>query len=1299
MKADLKILCFFLLGIKLAYSGDFDRFNSLFENASINIPDDFVVTQKILFTKLTLRIRHIKCHKISVGDISVSHTIESKKKIDVLVDVSDLDIKCDVDYQYNYGILHGTGVAYVSTDNNAFSTKLNFGSQDFDSQPPSSSSVESCMTDIRITDIAFKGDFVSDIVEIFEGMIRGVIETEIEKVACDELGSLGTSFVSDMMGIAGVVLEPYEGDLDEAANNPLHLEQTATLPDDLVFLNFQDTENVIGDWFNQALKEADTLLGSMVPDTDGPNTDKRDLGINVLMRSHLLDEDRALFVDIANLPMDAVLFKGHDQITETTISLNSVKVMGLDTLDRFNPLTDIGKLTLQNELTWRSLTLEFDVTVDVMPSSREDAILQDSTSSGISERITIDFGVENTDVVASLFLAIDQAALGTLELGSLLTLENVLPCILSVVHRLELSGLSVEPQSVKVPSLKGFVSPGIDRIVTNSVRAAFAMYMGVLRQAIPNIFQTSIRDFVNSELIGAFLSDNSRADCPEVQEVSGFLDFRDLLLTPEAAKTQGGTGLAPYGDIAYKVKGMIEDNLLSVEEDGLVKLNSFLVRPATESQSGIPGTISILSQPLLHEMTEFANEYVHSFVDRFQIGLLSARINNLDTIRPPVRILETRNEPHSLANSLYMGPVPTRPINLTAGFILSLDGDRSPLSMYHELNLGLSISAAAFEANLFANVDTSRFLHFPLKDVLIPECWLALVPAPTASGPNFSFDDIAIIFDSLDFGIDVISTTSLGLDILPELFQLLKSTGGVDFLKSRGAEYVEDFLEKDEIQKQIDLLLANAPMLCPHSPEYNKEEVSRETGTVPFPDFSPRTVDAIFYSATVVAEMAFVAFLESHRLETREQTFALSAQDAVSAQNSFFDFSKLEGDIGQLLDLGLSEARSYLTGTVENSSEAFPDLKMNVIIRDWLLKGNKNYKLQFDESFEFNGVKIEILSLTFGGLDSLTDFSIWDVIAPQTIQNKMAWDSLSIKLDLRATDSLTMKSIQNFSMSLSLGSVRAEIPIFLALNKDRLQSLSLGSLLQTENILGCLLSAVDSIKMTQMKVSFGAFDQPRIEGLLADSNGFIQEFTDKLMASHEEMINSTFPIVIDSTLRKLLNNLADTYLTTFECTQGLVASGLDDFVDFRDLLLPSEVALATGATGMSPYGDAFRHIFDYVQDLVTEVDPTTGQLAVNDAIISKLTETHSGSETSLLFPGELFSGGSRVQVGGLDAKIKMRASQARIENVDTVGSPLTLLYPVLDQGNVLNNTAVLGAADRPLRFAVRFLLSLIGDGK
>ena len=58
-------------------SEDFDNFNEIFENASIYIPEEFKVSEKVVFVDLDMNIRNIKCYDVSVGDISVDHEQKS----------------------------------------------------------------------------------------------------------------------------------------------------------------------------------------------------------------------------------------------------------------------------------------------------------------------------------------------------------------------------------------------------------------------------------------------------------------------------------------------------------------------------------------------------------------------------------------------------------------------------------------------------------------------------------------------------------------------------------------------------------------------------------------------------------------------------------------------------------------------------------------------------------------------------------------------------------------------------------------------------------------------------------------------------------------------------------------------------------------------------------------------------------------------------------------------------------------------------------------------------------------------
>ena len=62
---------------KLSTSGDFDKFNKIFENASIFVPEEFEVSERVGFADLDINIRNIKCYDMTVGNIAVDHEQKS----------------------------------------------------------------------------------------------------------------------------------------------------------------------------------------------------------------------------------------------------------------------------------------------------------------------------------------------------------------------------------------------------------------------------------------------------------------------------------------------------------------------------------------------------------------------------------------------------------------------------------------------------------------------------------------------------------------------------------------------------------------------------------------------------------------------------------------------------------------------------------------------------------------------------------------------------------------------------------------------------------------------------------------------------------------------------------------------------------------------------------------------------------------------------------------------------------------------------------------------------------------------
>jgi hypothetical protein len=81
-----------------------------------------------------------------------------------------------------------------------------------------------------------------------------------------------------------------------------------------------------------------------------------------------------------------------DKFTEPTITRELV-----DTIGQYD--------ALQNELTWSYLIMELDVTIDIKPSTKPDAIIQGASDRSIVEKVKIlSLGLDEFDAVLAAVL-------------------------------------------------------------------------------------------------------------------------------------------------------------------------------------------------------------------------------------------------------------------------------------------------------------------------------------------------------------------------------------------------------------------------------------------------------------------------------------------------------------------------------------------------------------------------------------------------------------------------------------------------------------------------------------------------------------------------------------------------------------------------------------------------------------------------------------------------------------------------------------------------------------------------------
>jgi len=499
-------------------STDFDELNQLLEDVVIRFPDSTVSTSLI-----TLNLRNTRCTNFRIDDFVVQ--AETAKSVDnsrnqqtttVQINLEGLDMVCYLDYVYTFLFTRRGSADLYSYDNRASISmavqQQSVAGVDNNSffltatEPPT---VEQCNPQVNVADMNFHGDIAAVVLNTIEGLMRGKLEDMAEQRICEELRSLGTSYIADLLEQVDSTLAQYYNNAEGAAIfDPLELEKDVSNNDndgdDVKLLNLQAESSVTAKWLDRMLAQAQAYATKDVEYNDNSfgEQQRRDMNVNVWIRDAILSaEERALVVDIKDDDLQQLFYR-HDRFTETTLTLHSVKIFGLDMLTGFEPLVNIGKYTVQNKLSWKQLTVEVDAGIDIKPSTKDDSVfvLDGVTRNGVKERVKVTFGVDDISVVASVLLGIDEAKLGALQLGSLLDSEKILDCLLSTIHRIEVSGLSLEFGNIQSPTLEGFVSRGIDRVVSTSVKAAFLMYESTLREAAPSFFHTTARNFVNKNL-------------------------------------------------------------------------------------------------------------------------------------------------------------------------------------------------------------------------------------------------------------------------------------------------------------------------------------------------------------------------------------------------------------------------------------------------------------------------------------------------------------------------------------------------------------------------------------------------------------------------------------------------------------------------------------------------------------------------------------------------------------------------------------------------------------------------------
>jgi hypothetical protein len=1330
----------FTIARDLQQQGDFADLNAILKDVVIEVPEN---PPQLTSGGITMDLYNVVCRDIQIGNAVLASRRLSASEVELQVTISGLDFTCQSRYKYTGALgVTGRGDVFVySSGNQAVATATlvssSFSAGMFD--PPTNVVINSCNPTIQIVDVDFaNGGIISWVLDLLEGMLRDTMERLAEQQICNELRLALQGKTKEFLLYAKKTLKRYTE--DDSSNiwtqhdllaREQELEQSIAGnendEDGLRLLNLHEQDTNTGRWIHQLLDKGVDFLNTVVPSTNAGS----ELQINTWLRNYVLDESGALI--LKQPENDFVVFEGHDILTKTTIALDRIKLMGLDSFTRFDPFeTPTGKYTLQTSMAWKYLAVEIDGIITIRPSTLEDSVIIDSQASPIVERVNAFVGIKDLVASTALLTAIDRATLEGIKLGSLLSIDDVMDCLTSTMYELDLTSMSLNASDVLTPSISGLVSPGIDRVLSSAMDAAFLMYEQHMLKASPAYFQREIRPLLNARLFN-FLNnrDASSGHCllPFSSLKTGLIDFRDLLLPPEEAIALGGSGKEPYGDLfSGLIMPYLHNDILEPST-----LNSKVVRSLTREQSGVEG---VLRFPHVFEYTQKAN----ALFNHLNFSISKMTVENLDTVVNPL-ILQPA-EGNILLNEIgwdgYSGMSDqARPVNVTLRAFLEVSGPTSPLQMKNEVDFHVVIPSTRLNLKMLVNLKEKSFFDFPLEDISNPYCWLSALEAghtldqimdhdKTESNGDVEFGDkknnedkgehqnqrslaiSSVAFSLSNFVLDstCVFAGSPGCSTISEVLSSLQQAG----LSSRFQDSIVGLVEETilALWDNFDLaaLVEAAPIHCPHSDTYVPEKKAPAIRFPVLPGLSRNSSETILALGVISVEAAFVVLAKNQLLlsqqgQQRELTALKAIPKPFPEGPDIVDWQNLSSRWGSWVDVAFDEFREYISMPVDPKREirkrpSEPTTRVNVLLKEYIL--DKEGAAVFDLrhlGVTLLGFTVSVTKVRLIGLDSITSIDPFIVMDSNTLKTKMHLDTLKIEIEL---DVITVPgNSEQVQLTYSFGEIDLDVDTRIALNTTKIGDIQLGSVFDVSGIDSCLMKGVQMLEVSKLSVATKQIGLPTIDGFFSEHTAeSVSALVQLLQTDYQNDMVTAIPLIFDSTVRDTINavipDMLESMASGCPSPPQFEAEGL---VDFRDMLLSEAASLKLGGSGKSTYGNLFVLIYDMFEKEVMQSSATNRPL-LNDLIFT-LTEKQSNITGTIKVAGTAIDYQSTIRVAGLEAELGIQVSNVLIQNLDSIGDPLVLLKPVTDEANVLNNTLLFGAHPKPLTFSSTLVLSM-SDG-
>ncbi len=345
-------------------------------------------------------------------------------------------------------------------------------------------------------------------------------------------------------------------------------------------------------------------------------------------------------------------------------------------------LDPAGRYTLRNAFGFGRLVLALDVAAEIRPAAADD---DDGISPPAVVRETFAIEIVMRDVLVSLYLFVgaNSVTLFGVPIGSISHAENLLDCLLTIVDDAEITELVVAAD-VEAPVLRGLddADGGTGYLIRVVAEALLAMYGGVLSEALPVFLASSAKDAASGYIRD--MMDDASCPVPDAN-LTGLVDYRDLLLPEEDSLELPGRGGSPYGGLSRRAYGYVGGMLSATsDEDGtptLSRLMAMLPGVDANDRGGV-----VLAGGIFGRSIDASPDGLLDVV--MELSVSNVTLSNVDSIASVRLAALVMGEPSVLDSEASAG-VGTGPLRLSLALLVK--GKVDEMSFDNEVDIGLSL--------------------------------------------------------------------------------------------------------------------------------------------------------------------------------------------------------------------------------------------------------------------------------------------------------------------------------------------------------------------------------------------------------------------------------------------------------------------------------------------------------------------------------------------------------------------------------------------------------------------------------